>query len=122
MSLKEQIVDDVANVFLNEDDFAEPIIAVDEDGTEFPVLAIVFSDSDDEEQGTEGTFNVKMARVFISKIDVPDITRQWHLMIGGTRYAIDTIGEDDRIAATMMRVVQDTPKERAPDGFRRLRR
>lgn len=123
MSLKDVIVQDVANIFQNTDDFAIPITVVNEDGTiSIDTDAQVFADSDTEENASEGTFNVKLWRVFISTIDAPSLDRTWHLLINGDKFTIVDIGEDDLIAGTMLQVVQDVPKERFKDGFRRIRR
>ena len=123
MSLKDQIIADVANVFQNTDHFAEPIQVVNPDGSiVINTDAIVFADTDEEETRGEGTFDVKIYRVFISTIDVTSITKRWHLLIGGDKFLIDNIGEDDRIAGAWLLAIRDRPKERAMDGFRRLRR
>jgi len=123
MSLKDQIISDVANLFQRTDDFAEPIQLVNQDGSiTINTDAIVWEDTDQEETGIEGTFNIKAFRVFVSTIDAPDIDRTWRVVIDGDALPINIIGEDDRIAGTFLHVIRDVPKERAREGFRRLRR
>jgi hypothetical protein len=44
MSFSEQLATDMANVFLNEDELAEPVIYVKKDGSQRPISAQVFRD------------------------------------------------------------------------------
>jgi len=114
MSLKEQIVEDVLNVFQNEDEFAETITYhVKATNTDLQIVAIVFQDTDDEEPRDLGTNRVISSRLFISLADVPNPVIEDWIVIDGLKYHIWRIGENDRIGGTMMWIVHDTTKEKA---------
>jgi len=119
MTLKEVIVQDVAEVFQNEDEFAETIEAVEPDGTSHIVVAIVFADTQEDEFREDGRYDVNHYRVFVSLADVPGITHYWHLIIDAKRYAILQVFEDDRIGGLWLRTVRSDTAERSNDGFRR---
>lgn len=123
MTLKTVIEDDVGTIFQNTDEFAEPIQVINHDGSVvINTDAIVFRDMDEQETRKEGTFGVKLWRVFVSTIDVTALDRTWHVKIGTKRYQIDSIGEDDGIAGAFIQIVRDLPKERSQEEFRRIRR
>jgi len=120
MGFRENMVRDFEEVISNPEEYAVPVVYHFDETTTESFDAPFFIDETERDSYTgQGLQQATMAEVAVPYSVVPSPSLDHWLVVDGEKWPIVSIDDEDRIAASRLRIRRRTVRERAGEEYRR---